>query len=61
MADWKKLNEGVWVDPAGVLHLSMPDLLEANGYEATPANIELLTNAAREMALDLGAELDESE
>lgn len=60
-AGWTKLNLGVYVSPDGALHLSLRDLLEANGYEVTPENLAALVDAARAMSLDLGIELEETE
>lgn len=48
-----RLQPGVYVDAAGVLHLMVPELLEANGFQDTPANRETLTAAAMECFDDL--------
>lgn len=43
----RKLAGGVYIDTADdSLHLSLPEILEANGWEDTPENREELAAAA---------------
>ncbi len=58
-ATWTKLTDGVWVDAAGALHIYVDQLLEANGFEATPENIDRVTRTAEAMARGLGADYTE--
>jgi hypothetical protein len=55
---WRKLAAGAYVAPDGALHVSIPELLEDNGYEATRQNVELLTHAWEDMARQMGAALE---
>lgn len=48
-----RLAAGVYVDAAGTLHLSVPELLEHHGYQDTPSNRETLVKAAVECFDDL--------
>jgi hypothetical protein len=45
----RKLAGGVYVDSDNALHIVMKELLEANGYEDTPHNREMLLAAAQEV------------
>jgi hypothetical protein len=43
---WHQLAPGVYVGTTDVLHLVIPELLEANGLPATPENVERMTEQA---------------
>lgn len=45
-----KLAPGVYAHmDTETLHLNVPELLEANGYENTPENVERIVTAARSL------------
>lgn len=49
-----RLAPGVYDDGKGGLHLDVDELLEANGYEATPENIRRLDDEIRTIASSYG-------
>jgi hypothetical protein len=55
-----KLGEGVYVDEEdGSLHLDLPELCVANGYEPTPENQDALGAAALLVFGDTPIEVEE--
>jgi len=46
-----RLGPGAWVDTAGALHFSLPELLAALAIEDTPANREELRRVIRDVML----------
>jgi hypothetical protein len=57
--EWRRLAPGVYDDGHGGMHLDVRELLEANGYEATQANIDRLSAAAEAIAREEGLEIVE--
>jgi hypothetical protein len=54
----KYLSPGVYVDDHNQMHVDLVELLEANGYENTPANQERMIEMARAMFADRGIDID---
>jgi len=48
------LEPGIYTDDKGGMHIDVPELLEAKGYDDTPANRETLTKAALDMVREMG-------
>jgi hypothetical protein len=49
----KQIAPGVYDDERGGLHLDAAELLAANGFAVTPANVERLAAEARRMMRDI--------
>jgi hypothetical protein len=49
----RKVAPGVYV-LGEVMHLEVEEMLEANGYAATPENVRSLADGARELAVKHG-------
>jgi hypothetical protein len=50
LAGMVRLAPGVYDDGKGGMHLDVDELLEANGFEATPENIRRLDDEIRTIA-----------
>lgn len=48
-ADSVKISPGLYGSPDGTLHIWAAELLEANGWEATPENEEIILKMAAEL------------
>ncbi len=59
--DYLKLAPGVYVDQGEVMHLDLAELLEANGWPDNPRNRQMLIQAAKDMARQVGAKFNEAD
>jgi hypothetical protein len=50
---------GVWVDDAGRLHFDIEAMVRGAGYEPTVDNLRAMEQAARDMAAQVGATVEE--
>jgi hypothetical protein len=50
---------GVWVDAAGTLHFDLEEMIRGTGHEPTPDNLRTMEQAARDMAAQIGATVEE--
>lgn len=50
---------GVWVDGDGTLHFDLEEMIRGAGYEPTPDNLRAMERAARDMARQVGAVVEE--
>lgn len=57
----RRIAPGVYADDAGAMHLVIPELLEAEGWPATPENVHRMECTARDYFDQLGipVEVDE--
>lgn len=58
LAGMARLAPGVYDDGAGGMHLDVVELLEANGWEASPANIAILESTIDTVASSYGIPAD---
>jgi hypothetical protein len=54
---YRRLEAGVYSAPDGTLHVVIPELLEAAGYQATPENVDIVAKAWEAKAAEMGAAL----
>jgi hypothetical protein len=47
---WTRIAPGAYDDGAGGLHIDLDEMLEAAGYDATPENVAVLVEGARDIA-----------
>jgi hypothetical protein len=50
---------GVWHDNDGALHFDIEAMVRGAGYEPTPENLRAMEKAARDMAVQIGAVVEE--
>ena len=50
---------GVWADDAGALHFDIEAMVRGLGYEPTSDNLRAMEKAARDMAAQIGAVVEE--
>ena len=51
---FRKLRPGVYVETDGTLHLDLPEMCEAAGFEPTPANQAIIQRAFVDFAEAVG-------
>jgi hypothetical protein len=59
MSGYIKICPGVYDDGHGTMHLDLAELLEANGYEDTPRNREMLFRTAAQAFAQLGIPVEQ--